>query len=176
MISLIIFSQIKRVADQAKNLAEETIFIETGESKAPKIYRILFVDADNSCAGPMAEQIARKVFPDVGIYSSAGIEPANSMNPDMVKFMQNRSFDLTALKPAKLDKRRESLSEFHVIVGLNQPVKPAVGDIPFRTSALNWDDIVVPQDDDSEAWETLYKTLAYQIRELIVLLRGEETI
>ena len=176
MISLIIFSQVKRVADQAKNLAEETIFIETGESKAPKIYRILFVDADNSCAGPMAEQIARKVFPDVGIYSSAGIEPANSMNPDMVKFMQNRSFDLTALKPAKLDKRRESLSEFHVIVGLNQPVKPAVGDIPFRTSALNWDDIVVPQDDDSEAWETLYKTLAYQIRELIVLLRGEETI
>ena len=176
MICLIIFSQIKRVADQAKNLAEETIFIETGETKAPKTYQILFVDADNSCAGPMAEQIARKAFPDAGIYSSAGVKPADSMNPDMVEFMQNRSFDLVGLEPKKLDTRREYLSEFHVIVGLNQSIKSAVGKIPFRTSALNWDDIVVPQDDNPEAWETLYKTLALQIRELIVLLRGEETI
>lgn len=176
MISLILFSQLKRVADQAKNLAEETIFIETGETKAPKVYRILFVDEDNSCAGPLAELIARKMFPDSGIFDSAGVEAAQSLKPEMVNFMQDRSFDLNGIEPKKLDKRREYLAEFHVVVGLNQPVKSAVGDIPFRTSALNWDELIIPSDEDSEAWETLYKNLAIQIRELMTLLRGEEGI
>ena len=175
MISLILYSQIKRVADQAKNLAEETIFIETGETKAPKIYRILFVDEDNSYLGPMAVLIARKIFPDVGVYSSAGVNQAETLNPDMIGFMQNRSIDLDDVSPKKLDKRRESLSEYHVIVGLNQSVKEAVGEIPFRTSALNWDENEIPQSNDADAWETLYKNLAIQIRELMLLLRGEES-
>jgi len=174
MISLIIFSQLKRVADQAKNLAEETIFIETGESKAPKIYQILFVDADNSNVGPMAELIAQKIFPDIGIYNSSGVKAADTLDPNMVEFMQNRSFDLKGINPKQLDTSRESLSEFHVIVGINQSVHEAVGNIPFRTSALNWDE-KIPGADDSEAWETLYKSLALQIRELMTLLRGEET-
>jgi len=174
MISLIIFSQLKRVADQAKNLAEETIFIETGESKAPKIYQILFVDADNSNVGPMAELIAQKIFPDIGIYNSSGVKAADTLDPNMVEFMQNRSFDLKGINPKQLDTSRESLSDFHVIVGINQSVHEAVGNIPFRTSALNWDE-KIPGADDSEAWETLYKSLALQIRELMTLLRGEET-
>lgn len=176
MIRLIIFTQLKRVADQAKNLCEQTIFIETGETKAPKIYRILFVDEDNSCIGPMAELIARKSFPDVGRYNSAGVDPADSLDTNMEAFMHDRSFDMTATKPAQLDTRRENLADYHVIIGLNQPVHSAVGSIPFRTSALNWSDIDIPDNNDDEAWQALYKNLALQIRELLFLLRGEETI
>ena len=54
----VVFTQLKRVADQAKNLCEHTIFAQTGEQKAPKVYRILFVDRDNSRLGPMAQAIA----------------------------------------------------------------------------------------------------------------------
>jgi phosphate transport system protein len=176
MIYLILFSQLKRVADQAKNLAEETIFIETGETKTPKVYRILFLDNDNSCVGPMAQLIAGKIFPEVGVYTTAGTQPAASLDANMMAFMQQRGFDLSEITPAELDSSRESLTEYHVIVGLNQKVLEAVGKIPFRTSALNWKNLDLPKNNNTEAWESLYKNLALQIRELLTLLRGDENM
>ena len=176
MIYLIIFSQLKRVADQAKNLAEQTIFIETGEGKTPKVYRILFLDEDNSCLGPMAELIARNIYPHAGEYSSTGVHPADSLNANMVSFMEERGFNLSGLVPRKLDTSRESLAHYHVIVGLHKKVLKAVVKIPFRTSALNWKDVKVPPTDDAEAWEALHKTLALHIRELLTLLRGDEAV
>ena len=176
MIYLILFTQLKRVADQAKNLAEQTIFVETGETKTPKVYRILFLDEDNSCLGPMAEMIAGKIFPDIGQYSSAGVHPADKLNADMVSFMQERGFNLSAMSPSQLDTSRESLAEYHVIVGLHKKVLKTVVKIPFRTSALNWKDVDVPDSDDTQAWESLHKTLALHIRELLTLLRGDEAV
>ncbi len=176
MIYLIIFTQLKRVADQAKNLAEQAVFIETGETKTPKIYRILFLDEDNSCLGPMAEMIAGKIYPDIGEYTSAGVHPADSLNPNMMAFMQERGFNLSAMSPRQLDSSRESLAQYHVIVGLHKKVLKAVVKIPFRTSALNWKDVKIPGNDDPEAWETLHKTLALHVRELLTLLRGDEGI
>jgi len=176
LIYLIIFTQLKRIADQAKNLSEEAIFIETGETKKPKVYRILFLDEDNSCFGPMAQLIANKIYPEAGQYASAGVHPAEQLNPNMVAFMQERGFNISDMAPQLLDSSRESLSQYHVIVGLHKKVLKAVVKIPFRTSALNWKDIKVPNGDDALAWETLHKTLALHIRELITLLRGDEAV
>ena len=176
MIYLILFSQLKRVADQAKNLSEEAIFIETGETKTPKVYRILFLDEANNCLGPMAQLIASKILPGVGVYTTAGVRAADSLNTQMMAFMQQRGFDLSAVTPAKMDSSRESLTEYHVIVGLNQNVLEAVGKIPFRTSALNWKNLDIPDSDDADAWEALHKNLALKIRELLTLLRGSENM
>jgi len=176
LIYLIIFSQLKRVSDQAKNLAEETIFVETGETKAPKVYRILFVDKDSRCLAPMAQLIANKIFPDAGVYTHAGAQVADALDSNMVSFMRERGFDLAGIHPAPLDSDRESLSEYHVVVGLNQQVQAAVGKVPFRTSALNWQDLEVPSGDDRDGWEDLHKSLALQIRELLTLLRGPENL
>ena len=67
----VVFTQLKRVADQAKNLCEDAIFAVTGEQKAPKVYKILFLDEDNS-KSRMAEAIARRNYPESGEYTSAG--------------------------------------------------------------------------------------------------------
>lgn len=174
MIIFIIFSQLKRVADQAKNLAEETIFAVTGKTKAPKIYQILFLDQDNSCLGPMAAAIAHKIFPDIGHYSSAGVTAADSLNGHMTSFLDQRGIDMSGVVPVELDTRRESLAENHVIVTLNQPVHEAIPTIPFRTSALSWEGKHIPGGDNTEEWQALYKDLALEIRELMTLLRGEE--
>ena len=64
-----VFTQLKRVADQAKNVCEETVFAATGDTKTPKIYNILFLDEDNSCLSQMAAAIARKNFPGSGVYT-----------------------------------------------------------------------------------------------------------
>lgn len=174
MIYLIIFTQLKRIADQAKNLAEEAIFIETGEAKKPKVYRILFLDEDNSCLGPMAQLIASKIYPDAGQYASAGVNPAETVNANMQAFMQERGFNLSDLAPRKLDSSRAALAQYHVIVGLHKKVLKTVVKIPFRTSALNWKDVRIPKNDDAQAWETLYKILAQHIQDLLTLLRGDE--
>ncbi len=176
LIYLIIFSQLKRVSDQAKNLAEETIFIETGETKAPKVYRILFIDKDSGCLAPMAQLIARKIFPDAGEYAHAGVEVADELNSNMVSFMREHGFDLSGVVPASMNSSWKAMSEYHVIVGLNQKVQKAVGKVPFRTSALNWKHLEVPADDDRDGWEDLHKNLALQIHELLTLLRGHENL
>ena len=51
---LIILHRMERVADQAKNICEETIFAATGETKPPKTYNILFVDRGNDLASQLA--------------------------------------------------------------------------------------------------------------------------
>ncbi len=174
MIYLIIFSQLKRVADQAKNLAEQTIFIETGETKAPKVYRILFLDEDNSCLGPMSTLIANKIYPDIGQYYSTGVHPAENLDANMVAFMQSLGYNLSDLAPQQLDTNREALAEYHVIVGLHKKVLKTVVNLPFRTSALDWREVSVPKTGDQEAWKALHKTLALHIKELLTLLRGDE--
>jgi protein-tyrosine-phosphatase len=120
--------------------------------------------------------IAGKIFPEVGVYTTAGVRAADNLDTHMVAFMQQRGFDLSGITPAKMDSSRESLTEYHVIVGLNQKVLEAVGKIPFRTSALNWKNLDIPDNDDAGAWEALRKNLALHIRELLTLLRGSENM
>ena len=138
------------------------------------VRRILFLDDDNSTLGPMAAAIADKAFHDRGQFTAAGVEPAHSLDSNMVAFMQGRGFSLADTTPREADISRESLSDYHVVVGLNQNVMKTVGKVPFRTSALSWMELDLPADENQEAWEALYKTLALQIRELMELLRGEE--
>ena len=52
---LVMFNRIGRVSDQAKNICEDTLFAVTGETKQPKVYKVLFVDAHNDCASQVAE-------------------------------------------------------------------------------------------------------------------------
>ena len=90
--------------------------------------------------------------------------------------MRGRGFDFSGVSPSQLNTSRESLSEYHVLVGLNQKVQKAVAKVPFRTSALNWKHLEVPDGDNESEWETLHKNLALHIRELLTLLRGQENL
>ena len=174
MITLITFTQLKRVADQAKNLCEQTIFSATGEAKAEKTYKVLFIDEDNSCLSQMAEVIAKKAFPESGQYASAGKTAATALNSGMTKFMQDLSVDLGRAKPTALKDMRQELSQYHVIVSLQGPAQVLIAAaIPFRTSVLEWGLEGIPQGDDTEAYKATYSDIAIRVRELMTLLRGE---
>jgi protein-tyrosine-phosphatase len=172
-----VFTQLKRVADQAKNLCEETVFAATGDTKAPKVYNILFVDEDNSCQSQIAEAIARKNFPESGNYSSAGRQPAAGMNPTMVEFLDSHGASLAdTAKPSPLDMTPLELTELHVIVSLQGPVKSYFEQIPFHTTPLEWDVGPAPESGDEagiKRLEELYRDTAVQVRDLIEALRGE---
>ena len=173
-----VFTQLKRVADQAKNLCEETVFAATGDTKAPKIYNILFIDEDNSCQSQIAEAIARKNFPESGRYISAGRQPAAALNPAMVDFLENHGINLAvSAKPSPVDMTPLQLTTQHVIVSLQGPVKSYFDQIPFHTTPLEWDVGPAPESGDAagvQRLEELYRDMAVQIRDLMEILRGEE--
>ena len=175
MVTLITFTQLKRVADQAKNLCQQTIFSATGEAKAEKVYKVLFIDEDNSCLSQMAAVIAKKAFPQSGQYSSAGQTAATALNSGMTKFMEGLSIDLVRAKPTALKDMRQELSQYHVIVSLQGPAQDLIASgVPFRTSVLEWDLGGIPEGDDTEAYKAIYSDIAMRVRELMTLLRGEE--
>ena len=174
---LVIFNMLERVSDQAKNLCEDTVFAVTGESKAAKSYRVLFLDEDNTVLGPMAEAIARKNFPASGEYRSAGRNPA-SMPPSVLSFLEERGVDLSGHRPTGLDLSHQELADFHVIVSLQGPVKSYLEEVPFHSTALEWDVGALtkdlPEDQLRQRYDTLYREIAVQVSNLMTTLRGEE--
>jgi phosphate transport system protein len=172
-----VFTQLKRVADQAKNLCEEAVFAVTGDTKAPKVYNILFVDEDNSCQSQIAEAIARKNFPGSGNYSSAGRSPAASLNPAMVEFLKNHGLDIgDTARPRPIDMTPLQLASQHVIVSLQGPAKAYFENIPFHTTPLEWDVGPAPESGDESGirrLEELYRDTAVEVRDLMEALRGE---
>lgn len=174
---LVIFNSLERVADRAKNICEETVFAVTGETKEPKVYRILFVDECNDFLSPMAEVFARKAFPESGRYASAGWNPAAQFSPDFKAFMEANGHNLSDRSPARLDLTLDELARYHVIVALKEGVREHIPSIPFQTVLLRWD--CVPEGLDSAAEPDAYQRTAYQnvtvkVRELMETLRGEE--
>lgn len=173
----VVLTHLKRVADQAKNLCEETVFAETGETKTPKVYNILFVDEDNACLSQMAEAVAKKSFPGSGNYSSGGKQPAETLDTSMLDFLEGHGFDLSTAGPKPLDLTHQELVEKHVIVSLQGPVKRYFSKIPFHTTTLEWDVGPVPDNDGTDMkrrLEEIYREIALQVRDLMQTLRGKD--
>ncbi len=171
-----VYHRLERIADQAKNLCEQTIFTVSGEGKASKTYQILFLDDDNSCLSQLAEAAARKHFPEAGIYvSAAGREPAQTLSDGLSEFMDSRGMDVSRAKPRAYDMTPAELNRFHVIVSLKQPVSSYIERIPFQTTALNWDLTSVPEDCacSEQDYESMHRELSVHIKDLMMLLSGE---
>ena len=173
--TFVVFTQLKRAADQSKNICEETVFAATGSQKAPKIYNILFVDKNNSVLSQMAEAIARNNFPKSGCYSSAGKNPAKDINPGLRQFLEMRLNRFEGRTTAITDITEQKLAEQTVVVSLEGPIKAYFPILPFHTAALEWDIAGAESDALSETeFESLYREIAPRINDLMQTLRGDE--
>ena len=164
--TFVVFTQIKRAADQAKNICEDTVFAATGNQKSPKVYRVLFVDENNSLMSQMAEAIARNSFPESGIYSSAGRSPAANLDPQLVSFLESRMSEFNGRASSIAQITPQHLSEQTVVVSLQGTVASYFPNLPFHTAALEWE---IPDGDV----ESIYREIAPRVNDLMVLLRGE---
>ncbi|MCU7846086.1 MAG: phosphate signaling complex protein PhoU [Candidatus Thiodiazotropha sp. (ex Monitilora ramsayi)] len=167
----VVFTQLKRVSDQAKNLCEDTVFAVTGEQKQPKVFKILFIDEDNGCLSQMAEAIARHLYPKSGIYLSAGRIPASSLDSGMTAHLDAKGIDhkdasLTALSQLS----EHDIFEQHVVVSLQGKTADYLPALPFHSSALNWD---ITQECGSGDFEVVYSEISSRVKDLMKLLRGE---
>ena len=172
-----VYHRLERIADQAKNLCEQTIFTMAGEGKGSKVYEVLFIDDDNSCLSQLAEAVARKLFPESGIYTSAaGGEPAQAISSGLSAFMDSHGMDTASAEPRTLEVTPAELNRFHVIVSLAKPVSAYLERVPFQTTALNWDLNSVPENCacGEQDYEAIHRELSVLIKDLMILLRGED--
>ena len=170
-----VYHRLERIADQAKNLCEQSVFTVSGEGKARKVYHILFIDDDNSCLSQMAEAVARKHFPESGVYlSAAGGTPAAALSDGLLEFMDGHGMQTTNVELSANDLTPLQLSGFHVIVSLQAPVSSYIQNAPFNTTQVTWALDSVPEGCDAEAYESIHRELSVRIKDMMVLLRGED--
>jgi phosphate transport system protein len=175
---LTIFGKIERFSDQAKNICDEAVFAATGKVKAPRVFRVLFLDEKNTLLSTMASAIAWKSFPEAGVYSSAGTSPGESRDDRLEVVGARYGLDFSrARRPTKLEELAEYPTEYHVVVALGLPVED-VPHIPYHTILQHWDDLDDPTGASAEEFdekvERVVRQLSHNIRELIERLRGEQ--
>jgi protein-tyrosine-phosphatase len=179
LASLTILSTLDRVSDQAKNICEDTLFSVTGEMKKTKRFKILFLDRTNESVSHMARAIAQKRYPESGYYACAGTEAAAALDPAYVRFMEHHGFEMSGSTPLPYyNSSDEDLQQYHVIVGLNSPVRGLVPEIPFHTIALHWEVPAPPEpgagpEEQEARYQEIYRHLATQIGDLLQTLHGE---
>ena len=167
-----------RVSDQAENIAQETLFAATGETKNPKVYRILFVDRANDCRSQLAEAYARKAFPECATFVSGGWEPADSIWPEIISFLEDHGLSMENAGPQAVPDLMAEPRHFHVVIGLDEKAREMIGELPYKTVFLNWDLGPCPfSEDDPDAvknFEAIYRVIAGQMRDLMEVLRGPD--
>ncbi|MEZ4425580.1 MAG: PhoU domain-containing protein [Gemmatimonadota bacterium] len=167
---------IKRVADQAENLCEQTQFQVTGESKGHKTYRILFFDERGALLSRMAQSFAEEAYPDTGRFRSAGYAPADHFDPGLLAFLQQRGVHVEGA-PVALAKALDVPKHYHVIVGIGAKASNHIKDIPFRTVTLTWDLGTALQEaervPETERYSALYRAVADHVTALMETLGVE---
>ena len=167
MVIFVVFNMFKRVADQAKNICDQTVYAVRGIAKLPKVYRILFIDQPGSGIGQLATAIGRKNFPDTAEFTSAIAGAGEAPSETLRAFLAETGLPDEGLNSEPLEALAHDFSDYIVIIGLNGKVSDNVPQVPFHTSALNWE---LPE---GAPLAEQYRTLRGEIISLVTQLAGE---
>ena len=169
MVIFAVFNILKRVADQAKNICDQTVFAVRGVAKLPKVYRILFLDQAGSGLGQLATAIGRNNFPDTAEFATATPGRTEVISDALRSFLVETGLPDEGLDSEQLEALEYDFSDYIVIVSVNGPVSDYIQKVPFHSVALNWS---LPEGADMAEQ---YRHLRRQIIDLVTLLAGSET-
>lgn len=163
-----VFNMFKRVADQAKNICDQTVYAVRGVKKIPKVYPILFLDQRGSGLGQLAAAIGRHSFPDTARFAVATPGGRDQPAAALREFLAETGLPDEDLDTEQLEALAHDLSHFLVLVAVKGNYSDYVAKVPFHTSARNWS---VPEEADLAA---TYRLLRREITDLVTLLAGGE--
>jgi phosphate transport system protein len=167
MAIFVVFNMFKRVADQAKNICDQTVFAVRGVKKIPKVYPILFLDQPGSGLGLLATAIGRGNFPETARFSVATPGGREQPSTELRQFLGEVGLSDRELETEQLEGLVHDLSHFVVLVAVSGKVEDYVTKVPFHTSGRNWS---VPAGADASEQ---YRLLHREITDLVTLLVGE---
>ncbi len=167
----VVFNMLKRVADQAKNICDQTFYAIRGVAKIPKTYHILFLDHCASDRGQLAVAIGRKYFPAAAIFDAATPGRTQPVSAPLKTFLAETGLPDEQLETENIVSLEHDLSDYDLIISVSGTVKDYVSKIPFHTSALDWSAAL---DSTEQEYLSLYRILHAEMSSLIDLLVGEE--
>ena len=170
---LTIMNRLERTADQAKDICQEVLYMCTGEYlKHPysDVFRVLFVDDDNSCASQMAEAIGTSLEQPKFVFWSAGLE-RKPIDIGAAKYLSDRGLDISSRNSKAVD-QVPHLEYFQVIVALSQDARRVLPAPPTKAVCLDWSVInSVEQSSSTERsapdYQKLYDFLFDHVRDLV---------
>jgi phosphate transport system protein len=171
--------RFERVADQARNVCMETIYMCTGEiAKHPgaETFRILFVGEHNACRSQIAEAIGHSLGQSKFVFSSAGLDPL-PLDPRTIAFMKEKGFDLSRTAPKAIH-QVPNLDHYQVIVGVAPEAKQAFPRSPRKMVYIDWsiDDPSRAEGSPEEvrsAYEAAFEFLSRHVRDLVGAVLGD---
>jgi phosphate transport system protein len=170
----------ERVADQAKNICEEVLYMTTGEyvkHKAPEVLRVLFVDLDNACLSQMAETIANSLKASHLKFTSAGLT-AGKLDPLTIEFLKSKGLDLSAAVTKSVDQVAD-FDQIQVIIAFCPEARRVFPTPPTKTVGLEWllvDPAQVPGslDDKRAIFDNAFNFIHTHIQDLVKAMLGED--
>jgi phosphate transport system protein len=170
--------RFERVADQARNVCMETIYMCTGEyAKHPgsETFRMLFVGEHNACRSQMAEAIASSLGQPKFVFSSAGLD-VRAIDPRTLAFLKEKGLDTSRLAP-KTIYQIPNLDYYQIIVGVAPEAQQAFPRSPRKTVYVDWsiDDPSARRGSLEEvrpAYEATYQFLSSHVRDLVEAVLG----
>ena len=161
--------RLERVADQSKNICEETLYMCTGENikhLKTKTFKVLFVDDDNANTSQIAETIGNSLNLENFVFSSAGITSENIAD-STIKLLNDKGHETTN-NISKLVENIPNLNNYQVIISLSEGAKKASPQPPTKTICIHWDIDQLKDDPDAT-----YKFLEKNINDLTQAIGGE---
>ena len=167
----VVFNLLKRVADQAKNVCDQTVYAVRGVGKTPKVFNILFLHGDNPDAAHLAVAVGRKFFSATAAFSAAGRSTGGSISPALKEFLIATGLPEEQLESQSLAELQHDLPQYDIVVSLEGAVKSYLPKLPFHTSALEWP---LPEPGSVGDFPELYRVLRDEISRLASLLSGDQ--
>jgi phosphate transport system protein len=170
LVIFVVFSLFKRIADQAKNICDQTVYAVEGIAKIPKIHKVLFLDQPDSGAAQLAVALGRKNFSQVAEFASATPGRSDLVSAGLRAFLSQHGLSDVGLETEPLEAMRHEIADFNLLVCVNGHYSDYVQKVPFHTSALNWSvDGMGPEPDLAEQ----YRSLSGFLNELMERVAGE---
>lgn len=176
---LTVARRFERAADQASNIAEEVIYMVTGEYQkhmGGENWRMTFIDEHNHCRSQMAEAIGSAMGQPQFVFSSAGLE-AREIDPGTVEFLKTKGIDVSRSKSRNVN-QLPNLDASQIIVALSPEAKRAFPK-PTKAVCLDWsiaDPSIATGDPETRrlAYEKAYQFLTQQISDLCEAVLGDK--
>jgi phosphate transport system protein len=175
-----IIKRFERVADQARNICMEVLYMCTGEQvKHPgaEAFRVLFVDDHDRCRGRIAEAIALSLEQSRFIFTSAGLDP-EPVDKATAEFMNAKGFDVSRDAPKSIH-QIPNIEHYQVLIGLSEEACKLFRQRPRKSVFLDWVVADPSKVSDAEArkkaYEETYRFIEEQVGDLVKAVGGGES-
>jgi phosphate transport system protein len=174
-----IVNRFERVADQAKAICQEAVYVSTGEylkHSGSEVFRVLFVDEHNSCRSQIAEAIGGSLKQPKFVFTSAGLD-RQPIDPETLRLLTERGLDISRLN-SKAVEQVPHLDHYQIIVALAKEANRVFPPPPTKAVCLDWSlpdpsKVRGTAEEVRAAYDETFRVLEGHVRDLVEAVLGD---